>query len=260
MTSISLHPLPEQRTIASEQLSAVGIALRKEGMVFFAALVILSALSIAGAIRAAGNPHQHMGFSYGPGAAIPMMLVGLLLPFGVWRNENPERRSYHWAMPIARGPHTLMKVMSGWLWLMAATAVYLIFLVAVGAAMSYITGAFPHNGSAALWEWAIPFTAATVAYMLISIVVLASDHPWRWIGGLVIGDIVIIGFLQALKMRDVTSMLESITNGYYGLNSALFAQVNDFGGPSIQRWFGATALWGALGAMGVVIASYRKAG
>lgn len=260
MTSISLHLMPARDAVAREQVSAVGVALRKGGLIFLSVLAILGILGIIAAVRAAGNPNMLMGFSYGIGATIPIALVGLFVPFTVWRGEDPSRRTYHWAMPIARGPHTLMKVASGWLWLMAAVVVYLVFLVTLGWSTSLITGSTFHREWTAVWEWGVPFTAATVAYLLSSIAILASDHPWGWIGGLGIGYLMAIVFLKALNMGDAARALASVTEGYYGLSAALFAnlETSRHGPPSASRWLGSALIWGGLGAAGVIIAAYRR--
>ncbi|MGI8547142.1 MAG: hypothetical protein ACR2M1_07390 [Gemmatimonadaceae bacterium] len=263
MTSISLHPMPARDTVAREQVSAVGVALRKAGLIFVSVLAVLGILPVVAAVRAAQYPNNHMGFSYGIGAAIPIALVGLFVPFTVWRREDPSRRSYHWAMPIARVPHTLMKVLAGWLWLMAAVVVYLVFMIAIGWLMSVITGSTFHREWTGAWEWAVPFTAATVAYLLSTVAVLASDHPWGWIGGIGIGYLMVIVFLHALNMNDAARALTSVTDGYYGLGAAMFAKLETsrYGGPaSASRWIGSALIWGALGAAGVVIAAYRRPG
>jgi hypothetical protein len=142
MTSTSLHPTPSSRTVATEQFRAVGLALRNEGIFFIAALVVFSVVIIGGAVQFTHSQHPagaHMGFRYGSSGAIPMFLIGLLVPFGVWRSEDPARRSYHWSMPVARGPHTVMKLLSGWVWLMIATILYLLFMIAVSHLVSMIT-------------------------------------------------------------------------------------------------------------------------
>src|SRR6185437_63598 len=172
MTSTSLHPTPSSRTVATEQFRAVGLALRNEGIFFVAALVVLSVVLIGGAVQFTHNPHPpnaHMGFRYGSSGAIPMFLVGLLIPFGVWRSEDPARRSYHWSMPVARGPHTVRKLWSGWGWRMIATIVYLIFVVTVAYTVSMITGGEAWQRPTPAWEWAVAFTAPTLGYLLTSI-------------------------------------------------------------------------------------------
>lgn len=263
MTSISLHPTPAWRVVAQEQLHAVGIALRKEGIFFLAMLGVIATLVIVAAVDAAGQPNRNMSLGYAPGAAIPIVLVGLLTPFGVWRSEDPTRRAYHWAMPVARGPHTLAKTLAGWCWLTGAVAVFLLFLAALGTVVGAITGDYPRGAPA--WQWAIPFTAASVGYLLTSTAVVGTEHPWRWIGGLVLALVVGRAFADALDLTAAARALDSVMNGYYGLEAALFGHIRATdpvaGGraqPSTARWLSATLLWGAIGALGVGLAAYRR--
>lgn len=251
--------MPERGGIMREQISAVGVALRKERRIFFAVLAVLAVLGIVGAIRATGNNHK-MGFSYDIGVSMPMVLAALFLPFSVWRGEDPARRTYHWAMPIARGPHTLMKVVAGWLWLTLGTIVYLLFVVAMGAAMGYITGSPYEHASVPAWQWLVPFTATTIAYLLITIVVVASDHPWAWIGGILAGYLIAFLFLNALDMGDVARALGKVVDGQYGLNAAIFGHLSDrpFREPGLDRWLGAALIWGAIAIAGTVTAAYHR--
>lgn len=260
MTTISLHPTPARDVVVREQISSVGIALRTAIALFVGALVLFAVLGIGGAIRAAGNPNMHMEASYGAGSAIPMALVAIFLPFGVWRGEDPSRRAYHWAMPVGRGLHTLIKLLSGWVWLMAATVVFVVFIIGVGAVMEYITASQVRVAEIPLWEWAVPFTAATVAYLLSSVVVLASDHPWAWIGGVGIGYIIAIALLKELNMNAAAHALRSVTEGYYGLAAAMFAnlETSHFAPPSAARWAASAVVWGALGAAGCAVAAYYR--
>lgn len=256
-SSISLHPTPHWQSVAREQLRAVGTALRKEGTLFLAALGLLGAGAIGAAIRAAGDPRAHMDMRYEPEAAVLVALVGLLIPFGVWRSEDPTRRSYHWAMPLPRGPHTLTKAAAGWLWLMAAVAVYVLFIAALAAAVAQIAGEPRGDHSVSAWEWAVPFTSASVAYLLGSTAVLLSEHPWRWIGGLTIGYLAAMAFTDALDLRAAEEATGHIMGGYYGMQAALFGHIDAAANqPSAERWLGATLLWGAIGAVGVGLAAY----
>jgi hypothetical protein len=227
-------------------------------MLFLGALGFLGAAAIGAAIRAAGNPRAHMDMSYEPEATILVALVGLFIPFGVWRSEDPARRSYHWAMPVLRGPHTLTKAAAGWLWLMAAVAAYVLFIVVLAAAVAQITGDPQGDRSVAAWEWAVPFTSASVAYLLGSTALLASEHPWRWIGGLTIAYLAGLAFTDALDLREAEEAVERIMGGYYGMQAAVFGHLDGAANePSAARWLGATLLWGAIGAVGVGLAAYR---
>jgi len=259
MTSIALHPAPRWQTVAREQLRAVGLALRAEGMLFLGALGVIAVLMIISAVRMAAHPGQNMSIGYVPQATIPMALVAFVIPFSVWRSEDPARRSYHWAMPVARSPHTLTKAASGWLWLMAAVAVYLLYIVALSMVVSAITGDPRGGRSIPAWEWVIPFTSATVAYLLGSTAVLASDHPWRWIMGVIVTYVVILLVLLSMDRTDDVRMWGGIVDGYHGLRTALFGYVRvRHVGASASRWLSATAIWGALGVIGVAGALFRR--
>jgi len=273
MTSTSLHPTPSSRTVATEEFRAVGLALRTEAIFFIGALIVFGVIIIAAAVRFAHSaqaPGSHMGFRYDAVGAIPMFLIGLLIPFGVWRSEDPSRRSYHWSMPVARGPHTVMKLLSGWAWLMIATVVYLLFIVAIAQVVSTITGDRAWDGSTPAWAWIVAFTASTLGYLLTSTPVIASDHPWRWIGGILIGYGVLMAVLKSFGMEDIAHTLNTITDGRYGLNAALFGAGTD-GAQGVTvgvtretmatmrmgTWIIAMPLWIIGSAIAVAVASYR---
>lgn len=272
MTAISLHPTPSPRTIAIEQFRAVGLALRKEAIFFVGALVVLGVLVIANTIRMmqthpAGN--FHTGFTYGAAGAVPIFLVAFLVPFGVWRSEDPSRRAYHLSMPVARGPHTVTKLLAGWAWMMIATAVYVAFIVLLAVVIPMITGEANELGATPGWQWMVAFTAATLAYLLTSIVVIGSDHAWRWIGGLFIGYVVLIGLFESFGMHALADALQSIKNGQYGLSAALVGATQE-GHRSVtvlspseavtlrmRTWIIAMPLWIIGSAIAVTIVSYR---
>ncbi len=270
MTSISLHPTPSSRTVAIEQFRAVGLALRTEALFFVGTLIVLAALMIGSTIHAMQTHPAgqfHTGFTYGAPVTIPIFLMAFLIPFGVWRAEDPARRAYHWSMPVARGPHTIAKLLSGWAWMMIAAVLYLAFIVALAAIIPMITGEISREGPTAGWEWAVAFTAPTLAYLLTSIAVIGSDHAWRWIGGLYIGYWVLIGVLFAFGMQEVSHTLRAIVDGAYGLNAALIGSAHDSasmrGGAvrirslSMANWLIAMPLWIIGSGIAVTIASYR---
>ena len=273
MTSITLHTAPRTRVIAVEQFRAVGLALRNEAIFFVSALFVFGVIAIAGAVRfteTAHGPNAHMGFHYSAAGAVPMFLVALLLPFGVWRSEDPARRAYHWSMPVARGPHTLMKVLSGWGWLMIATMAYLLYVVVVASLVGKITGEHAWQGTTPAWEWLVAFTAPTIGYLLTSIPVIGSDHPWRWIGGVVIGYTILIALLQSFGMVEIANALNTISNGRYGLNAALFGSTHDgargvtigvtreaMSALRMSTWIIAMPIWMAASAVAVAVTSYR---
>jgi hypothetical protein len=273
MTSTSLHPTPSSRAVAVEQFRAVGLALRTEAILFVSALLVLSGIIIANAIRFVQTHPEgqlQMGFTYRAEGVIPIFLVALLIPFGVWRSEDPSRRAYHWSMPVARGPHTIVKLLSGWLWMMIAVAVYLLCIIMLGRIIPAIVGEAARPGVTPGWEWVAAFTAATLGYLLTSIAVIASNHPWRWIGGLVIGYGVLVAVLNAFGMQEAGRALQTISDGAYGFNAALVGATQD--GPRgvsvgmtretmralrFSTWLVAMPLWIIGSGIAVTIASYR---
>jgi hypothetical protein len=255
-----------------EQFRAVGLALKTEAILFISALVVLGGIIIANAVRlvqAHAEGHQ-LGFTYRAEGVIPIFVVALLIPFGVWRAEDPSRRAYHWSMPVARGPHTIAKLLSGWLWVMIAVTVYLLCIIAIGHILPAITGEAARPGVTPGWEWVAAFTAATLGYLLTSIAVIGSNHPWRWIGGLVIGYSVLVAVLNAFGMPEAGRMLQTISDGAYGFKAALVGATQD--GPRgvsvgmtresmralrFSTWLIAMPLWIIGSGIAVAIASYR---
>lgn len=261
--AIALHPVPARGAIVREQIAAVGIALRKERNAFLGVLAAFAVLAIWSAFRARTEFHQ-ASIDYGPAATIPMTLIALLIPFGVWRSEDRARRAYHWTMPVARTEHTLVKTFAGWLWLMGGVAVYLVTLAVLGVVMRAVSGASPER-VASMWEWLVPFTSVTIAYLLTSVAIIGSAHAWRWIGGTIIGYFIVLLVLEVLELRDVKRAVQLIVDGTYGLSAAIFGNVNTVhvghrffvGDPT--RWLGATLLWGALTGVALWLAARRHA-
>lgn len=259
MTSIALHPVPRWKTVAKEQINAAGVALRTESILFLCALGVIAVLVIINAVHAVGQPNSRPDVVFGPAGTIPITLVGFVLPFSVWRSEDPARRSYHWSMPVARVPHTLMKTVAGWLWLMAAVVVYLLFIVVLGQVVAHIGGYAGSQHHVPAWQWIIPFTSATIAYLLGSTAIIASDHPWRWIMGVVVAYAIISMVLDALDWNGAARAWDGIVNGYYGVRAAIFGHVRArYAGASAARWIGATAIWGALGIITLAGALLRR--
>lgn len=266
-----LHPVPERGVVVKEQIEAVSIALRKEQLVFLGTLAAIILLAIYGALRSHGN-HAQDTLEYGPHAAIPMSLIALLLPFGVWRASDRARRAYDWTMPVAQSTHTIIRMLVGWLWLMIGVAIYLVVLVGVEFMIVLIAG-----GSIMVtvpaWEWLVPFTSASIAYLLISIAVIGSEHPWRWIGGLIAAYLLALLVFGSIvpEFRELGRALQKVIDGYYGLTAAIFGNVQTrlpsageavpvralTDRNNVSRWLGATLLWGVLAIVGVWLAARR---
>jgi len=220
-------------------------------------LAALTIVSILMAIRAANDPHTNVGFGYAAAAAIPTSIVALIFPFGVWRSEEPSRRDYHWSMPVNRGQHTLTKLAVGWAYLMLLVALYLVFLLALWADAVFVAGETVRV-SAQPWEWLVPFTAATVAYVLMSAILVGTDHPWRWVFSIAAVYLFVFAMLSAVGLDGVRRAFTNVLAGLFGLNAAVFGQVETSDGPSSARWLLSTGIWTIIGVLGLFAGTRRR--
>src|SRR5215208_3767222 len=119
-----LHPLPRPGAVVREQLRTVGLSLRREAMLAGGALAAFTAWFLAMRI----NGHFHGSLDLLPETMMPFVMLSLFAALAVWKTEDPSRRGYHWSMPVDHSAHALIKSGSGLAWLMAAGAVYLVWL------------------------------------------------------------------------------------------------------------------------------------
>lgn len=257
MSTVTLHATPDNATVIQEQVRATIVGLRTEALLILSGMFLLSLIALAALLRNAPNGHIGTGPTYI--TAAPVSLIALLLPFAVWRAESPSQRSYHWAMPVARSAHTYMRLFAGWSWMMAMVAVYM------GFALAFIVGVPVFYGGSvgifwAQWALFVPFVAATVAYLLTSIAVIASDHPWRWVGGIFVAYFILAIFAEALHLDLLRTITSEIVKGRYGVGPGVFGDINRVRtGLDVQGWLSASGLWGAIGAVGVWAATtFRK--
>jgi hypothetical protein len=281
------QPAPAWRAVALENFLATGVSIRREAVVLGAVLVGVTLL--------VGVNHLMTGasFDFSIEMALPVAILGLFAPMAVWKGEEPFRRSYFWALPVDRARHTLVKVIGGWGWLMVLISAYLLW--ALG--LSVLTGGevgveevrlllhalpegarptsadyFLHRQATPAWQWLVPFTGATISYLLGSIVVLASDHPWRWFGGLIFGYLLLGAMAQAGQAEALGRLLAGLTTGPYGLEMMITgsgdraAVLLTPSGQTVERmldqplpheWSRATLLWSAVSLAGLLVAALR---
>lgn len=253
------HPVPGAGAVLREQARAVGLALRRE---------IAAALALMAAVAAITGFFVLRGSRGGEFALADVALVPALLAFfapaAVWRGEPPSRRAYFWTLPVERPRHTLVKTLAGWGWLMALVAAFLLW-AAASAAMT--GGDFRVGGEWAqvlthrhlpparritplalqAWMWLVPFLGATVTYLLGSALVLASEHPWRWLSGGLLAAFLV----YRLPAQAPRNAMDAVLMGRAGLATLLT------GIPSSGAWLTAVAVWGA-GALVLVAAAARR--
>lgn len=254
------HPRPRWTGVAREQLLTVLGALRWQTVLGAAALAALTLVWAASRISSPGRPETVLFAEL----MIPLALIALFTPAEVWRGEQPSRRGYFWAMPVDRTRHTLLRVLGGWAWLMAAVAVFLLWM----AAASWATGGTFSLGEPPVpvpaWRWLVPFAATTTLYLLGSIIPLASNYPWRWYGALALVSLLV----AALGADWSERVLHVLVPGPFGLETLLTGGGQAFADASVQgqvdttryastpaQWLSATALWMGVGLLGVIIAA-----
>jgi hypothetical protein len=249
-----LNPVPRWSAVAEEQFRSVGLALRREGVVA-AGFMTLASLWI-GYMQV--NRVHDAAVPLAPEAGVPAAMLALLVPMAVWKGEGPARRGYHRAMPVSHAFHAVVRSLSGLVWLLAAVAAYFVWLGTASA----LTGGQVEPAYA--WQWAVPFTAAAVMYLLGSALTLATTHPWRWLGGAVVAYM----FLGTLRMAEGTATLFDSVNvliaGEYGLHTVItgfHSHAYHFEGTSASDasvWLAATWLWLAIAVVVFAWAAYRQ--
>jgi hypothetical protein len=242
MTDLALHSTPGLRAVVREQVRAVGLALRLPAL-GGAALLALATLFIGGEVVRHGS---EIGFH--PERWMLPGVLGALLPVAVWFGEDRFGGAFLWTLPVDRRAHALAKVFGGWVWLMAAIAVFVLWLLAFALLSGgnvlgpeTLLMATPATSLEAFdlaslrnveWRpepvlWLVPFTAATGTYLLFSALVLGPRHPWRWVAGAIAAF-----FLLTLAMETSTTpwlrgpftdALHDTLFGPYGLEGLLIA-------------------------------------
>ena len=187
-------------------------------------------------------------------ASLALAIWGLVWPFRVWRDEPPSRRGYHWAMPVDRRRHDLLRVAAGAIWL---------GVVAVGVAAAAVVAAVAAGHAGRLGALPIPvwlslFTAPLILYLAASIPAVRTERPALWTWGAV-GVLPIVASLGATR---AFAFLNGLFFGRLGLVAAFAGCVPavppHFAPPSLGRWAAATLLWLAVAAAGVWAAASTR--
>jgi hypothetical protein len=241
------HATPRLRAVAAEQVRVVGLSLRWLGVVALAVIAVITALILT-EVLAAGRP-----IDFNPEQVMVPGPVALLLPIFIWKDEDRFGSAFLWTLPVDRRQHALVKVFAGWVWLMAAVACFVLWLLA----MSLVSGdrvlaeelrgflpvsPFPEPGTidrsvirTVRWApqpilWLVPFTAATATYLLGSALMLGPRHPLRWVVGTVLAFFLLLGIAEATSSRWLLNapnqVLRPLFIGPYGLDAVLTARTD----------------------------------
>lgn len=268
MTSLPLHTTPRWRSVAGEQVRAVGLMTRKGGVALVALLVVLLVVVVQASLRQRNVAGMHVRSSMLEIAVAPWAafsaLIAALFAIAIWRDEDPGRRSYHLMMPMESHVNTLTKVGAGWVWLLIASVVSLASIAGIGVLSSAIAG-FASPREVLGWSfWLVPLTSASIAYLLVSAAAVATRQPVLWVAGIILLYGGLLLSLDVLGYRDTHHVVRTALSGEYGLTAALAGDIERMDtahlgmAPSLSRWLGAAALWGTIGAILLAATSYRR--
>lgn len=265
-----LHCAPRGRVIVVEQIRALGLLMRTAGVLLLTLYIVLALVAINTAFRVrdanqvVGRFAHLVDYAYTPQMTMLLLSLPLLVPLVVWQDEDPTRRLYHLAMPVSQTPHAAIKTLAGWFWMMAGVTVFLIGLAGVHAFTRWVTGLpQPYHVGFAWWEWIVPYSSVTIAYVFVSAATVGARRPIIWLFGTPAIYAGVIAFLLqgGRDARDVGRALRHAATGYYGAFAAVGGSIDSLTTTftvSLTRWLGASAIWGALGIALFVFAARRR--
>jgi hypothetical protein len=227
---------PSYGIVLREQIRTVFLACWRESAAIVALLAVAAVAAIAAQVGASEEFDGQVG-------AMPFfVLVGLFSPLVVWKGDKLHGAGYLWTLPVDRRRHALTKAFAGWIWLMLSFAGFIGWLVAVtllsgGTVDAQDTRLMlpsgwdgePISGTqlrevpwTTPWEWAVPFTAGTVAYLFGTAARVGLKHPFRWGAGLLLGFFLLTALTEFTDSDHLPEVvLNAVLMGPYGLELAV---------------------------------------
>ena len=291
MTDATVKRTPEFGAVWSEQLHITGLCLRREAVLAVTALGLFCLVGVALARVPAlsaliGDELANVVLDPGdPGPGLVGVFTALLFPLLVWKGERPWGDTPIWSFPVDHRRHALTKVAAGWVWLMAllgGALLCLVLAVAAGGGTLGVdevrqlilddTGFFAGEAGATRevawttpwWEWVLPFTSATAAYMLASALILATPHPFRWAAAIYVLSLLPMLAVELFELHSLQRGAETFAWFIGGEDFARGARLptgERVEGwlllPSIGQWLAWAAVWISLGFASILTASAR---
>lgn len=288
MTEFASHPTPRLGTVFTEQMRVVGLAVRREALVLGLALFAIGVLVLIDVRFDDGAE-----FNGGPIPALPMIALGALAPFAVWKGERVFDGAHLWTLPVERRRHALIKVAAGALWLVLTILALQLWLqtiaLAAGGAMvetetrmlvgpGGVSDLTPVVWTTQTWEWAAPFTTGLICYLISSAFMLGVRYPLRW-GMAAVAAFFALGMLAETELTGglAEDLFIAIVNGPFGIDPATGGGIAEettqpTGGrdvvgpevlvlwyelPSLQRWAPAMLAWAAFATTVFCVALFR---
>lgn len=296
MSDLKLHRLPTPGAVLLEQTRVLGLALRPLGIGVGLLLAFFGVYALYDNLI--GGVHKGPPVVSLPADLLTYLsLTGLALPLFLKRGSvTPFRQDLPWTLPVDRARHALVRVAGGWLWLMAAVAVLLLWAVGIpflsgGGLLEpelHLVAPFtvprpldPSSLPTVMWSiprwlWLVPFPAATALYLFSSALSLATPHPARWIVGTGLGLLLLAAVAERVDLTwfvdPAAYVLDKLVEGRYGLSTLLTGatvavpgvdlptgeELSMFVGlPTFGRWIAASALWITAGLAGLGLAALR---
>jgi hypothetical protein len=243
------------------ELSTVGLAISREGMLAAAALACLCILAAVSALR------WNLRLTALPEFLLAGLPIALVLPWLVWRGNPAFGRAFIWTLPVRRQNAAVAKIAAGAVWLMLAfligAAAIAVTALATGGSVGVeeirFVGA-PRAGlyaaarvpwSTPLWMWLVPFGAAFLLYVAGSAVLLGLRYPLRWAAGMGVGWILLVVIMANLGHNHplenkLDDLFEMVTEGKYGLGYAITGGVSVLHHDINVTGVGSRDLWSAL--------------
>lgn len=262
-----LHSTPLPRDVLMTQINGVRLALQRPALVA-TTLVALATLLTTIDVMGTGEVIE-----FHPERRELFGVLGMLLPIGVWMREERFGDGFLWTLPVDRRWHALARVFAGWVWLMGAVALFVLWLLVI----TFLSGgsmlaedslrlissfSFPARGrldpavvQRVRWMpepifWLVPFTAATGTYLLVSALALGMRHPLRWVVGTVLAIFLIVGVSEEANAEWLASapggLLRGLFDGPYGLDALLTARTGSLKTEAILSTGETVVVWRAL--------------
>ena len=246
MTDSTVGRVPALKAVWIEQLRVVGLAIRREAalaaLVLALGSVAVIAFSRIPVLQAIVNEEAgDLVFNPGePPWGFFAAFVALLFPLVVWKGERRFGDTPLWSLPVDHRRHALLKVASGWVWLMAI----------LGAALVCVTITVLASGG-------------TLGIDEVRLLVLATARPLFWAAGLWVAG---MGVLGAADIWDIVWIQRAADFvAWYVGGDSFSGGVQLPGGareawtllPTATMWVASSVIWIGLGLAGVLAASGR---
>lgn len=198
-----------------------------------------------------------LGLAEGAGAMLfalaALSIWAVFWPNRVWRNAGGQGRSYHWAFPVDRRLHDLLRVAAGAIWLLPLGGTMLVATVPVALA-------FGHGAELAqipVSAWFAFFAGPLLLYLLSCIAPLMKGRRrllWLW---LTLGAWV--GLFALLGLVGETSAFVELSVGPFGFFRAIagpfFALAKAEAQYLKDPWLPAYLVWLTVALVGVLAAA-----